>query len=131
MAASTTGHAVIEVRPGWREPLNLYTVTVANPGERKSAVQGALCAPLLDVEQQLSTAGTAIRNEATPQKQIATMAADKAKESAAKAAGTDQWASTMSDAQSAQAMADSITIPEIPQRRLPVHFARSVVRVCA
>ena len=35
LSACTGGHAEIEIRPGWREPLCLYTATVADPGERK------------------------------------------------------------------------------------------------
>ena len=35
LSACTGGHAEIEIRRGWREPLILYTATIAAPGERK------------------------------------------------------------------------------------------------
>ena len=40
LSACTGGHAVIELRSGWREPLNIYTVAIAEPGERKSRGAG-------------------------------------------------------------------------------------------
>jgi hypothetical protein len=43
----------VEIRPGWREPLNLYTVVAMPPGSRKSAVFAAMTAPLLEAERQL------------------------------------------------------------------------------
>lgn len=115
ISACTGGHAEIEVRSGWREPLNIFAATVAHPGERKSAVQQVMSSPLLDVEEELAAAGLAARDEALVQKQIAIMAAEKSKLAAAKVSGTDQWAKQMADAQGAQAMADSITVPAIPR----------------
>ena len=53
VSACTGGHAEIEIRPGWREPLLLQTATIAYPGERKSAVQMFMVGPLYDVEKQL------------------------------------------------------------------------------
>ena len=54
LSACTGGHAEIEIRGGWREPLCLYTATIAAPGERKSAVQLAMVRPLLDAERDLA-----------------------------------------------------------------------------
>lgn len=115
LSACTGGHAEIEIRPGWREPLNLYAVTVAHPGERKSAVQQAMSRCLLDVEQDLADASGPARTEALLQKQVQAMAAERAKQAAAKAAGTDQWAKALADAQGAQSMADDITVPTVPR----------------
>jgi replicative DNA helicase len=64
LSACTGGHAEIEIRGGWREPLNIYATTIAAPGERKSAVQSAMVRPLLDAEQHLLDAGIAARLEA-------------------------------------------------------------------
>jgi replicative DNA helicase len=35
LATAAGGRAVAEVRPGWREPLNLYVVVAMAPGSRK------------------------------------------------------------------------------------------------
>ncbi|GAA4554268.1 YfjI family protein [Pseudonocardia xishanensis] len=53
LSTAAGGRAEIEIRPGWREPLNLYTVVAMPPGSRKSAVFAAMTAPLLEAEGQL------------------------------------------------------------------------------
>lgn len=113
LSACTGGHAEIEVRPGWREPCNLYTATIAAPGERKSAVQMAMARPLLDVEQQLVDKGMAARLEAETRKQVATEAAVKQRRSAASA--TDDKDAALADAIGAAMIADSIEVPPIPR----------------
>lgn len=40
----------VEVRPGWTEPVNLYTAVALAPGNRKSAVFSAVERPLLEFE---------------------------------------------------------------------------------
>ena len=50
LAACVGGHAKIQIRSGWIEPLCLHTVTIADPAERKSAVQESMVAPLRDTE---------------------------------------------------------------------------------
>jgi hypothetical protein len=115
LSACTGGHAKIEIRSGWQEPLNLYIATIAAPGERKSAVQMTVVRPVLDVEAQLAEKGLAARLEAETRKQIQTKAADKLKQIAATAAQTDQWDTTMADAIGAAQIAESIEVPSIPR----------------
>ena len=42
----------VEITPDWREPLCLYPVAVAPPGERKSAVISSLTAPVYEYEAE-------------------------------------------------------------------------------
>src|SRR5664279_4411928 len=79
LAASVGGRVVIEVRPGWREGLNLFTATVAAPGERKSAVQSAMSAPLTEAERLLVAKVSDEVREAETRQQIADKAAEKAR----------------------------------------------------
>ncbi|NMH97983.1 DUF3987 domain-containing protein [Pseudonocardia sp. K10HN5] len=53
LSTAAGGRAEVEIRPGWREPLNLYTVVAMPPGSRKSAVFAAMTAPLVEAERQL------------------------------------------------------------------------------
>ncbi|GAA1858778.1 hypothetical protein GCM10009836_43770 [Pseudonocardia ailaonensis] len=53
LSTAAGGKAEVEIRPGWREPCNLYTVVAMPPGSRKSAVFAAMTAPLLEAERQL------------------------------------------------------------------------------
>ena len=50
VAAAVARKIEIEIAPGRREPLNIFTCTAANPGERKSAVLEALTRPLVSFE---------------------------------------------------------------------------------
>lgn len=52
-AGAVAGKVRVQVRPGWVEPLNLYTVTAMPPANRKSAVFKATCEPLEEVERAL------------------------------------------------------------------------------
>jgi hypothetical protein len=112
LAACTGGHAEIEVRPGWREPLCIYAVTIANPGERKSAVQTTMTRPLLDVEQKLIDMSLAARTEAEIRKQVATKAAERQRNAAANADGDDRD-TLLADAIAGKALADAIKVPSI------------------
>lgn len=50
LAMAVQGRYTLQVRPDWWEPLCLYTVAVAPPGERKSAVLSALTKPATEYE---------------------------------------------------------------------------------
>ena len=55
----------VEVTPDWHEPLCLFTVAVAPPGERKSAVISALTRPVFEyeAERREAEAGEIARNQ--------------------------------------------------------------------
>lgn len=114
LAACAGGHAEVEIRRGWREPLNLYTVTVAGPGERKSAVQATLTRPVLDVEHRLAEVGAHSRLEAETLKQIALKDAERTRNAAASAKAEDK-AKAQADAIGAVEAAEAITVPVIPR----------------
>ena len=115
LSACTGGRALIEIRPGWREPLNLFTATVAKPAERKSAVHAAMTRPLLAAEKQLVEASRTDRIEAQSRKHIAEQAAERAKQLAVKASGTDDSKEVMDKAIHAAGIAEGIEVPAIPR----------------
>lgn len=47
----------VQITPDWREPLCLYVVAVAPPGERKSAVIAALTRPIYEYEAEQTKVG--------------------------------------------------------------------------
>src|SRR6185312_16129781 len=106
------GHAEIEIRAGWREPLHLYTATIANSGERKSAVQQSMVAPIFDVEADLVSKGVDERMEAEARKQVATKAAERARNAAA-SASRENRDEAMTKAVESAAFAESIEVPPI------------------
>ena len=112
LSACAGGCAEIEVRSGWREPLNTYTNTIAGPGERKSAVQSVMARPLWDVEKALADKGAGVRLEAETRKLVATKAAERQRNTAAAADGGNQL---MADAIGAAKLAEEIEVPPIPR----------------
>jgi replicative DNA helicase len=113
LSTCTGGHAEIEIRAGWVETLNLYTVNVADPGERKSAVQQAMTRPLQDAEKGLVDTAMPEHLESLARKQIADKAAENATRAAAKA-GPENIDEATADAIGATAAAAAIEVPPIP-----------------
>ena len=114
LSACTGGHAELEVRGGWREPLCLYTATVAAPGERKSAVQMLMTGPIHQVERELAADGAAARREAEERKLVAEKAVDQYRNRAAKAVG-DEAGPALAEVLSAAQLADAIDVPPVPR----------------
>lgn len=114
LAACNGGNAVIQVRRGWEEPLNLYAVAIADPGERKSPVQTAMVKPLRDAEKILVETGADARIKALTEKEVATRAAEDAKRNAGRKQEGGP-AGTLTDAIDAVKLAEAIEIPPIPR----------------
>jgi hypothetical protein len=114
LAAAAGGRVEIEVRPGWREPLCLYTVTVAQPGERKSAVQAVMIRPLIDAEAELVRRGEAARREAETTRAVAEKAAEQARKAAGRAEGA-QRDERLAEAIAAAEAAMSQQVPAVPR----------------
>lgn len=114
LAACCGGRAVVEARPGWREPTNLYLLPVMPPGTRKSAVLAAATRPLYEVEKMLVETKRAGIAEAITLKAIAEKAADQARAKAARASG-EQRVTLNAEAVDADATAASIHIPATPR----------------
>lgn len=53
LASRVARRVVIEPRPGWIEPTNIYSVVLLGPGNRKSAVFNDATRPLRQIEREL------------------------------------------------------------------------------
>ncbi|KAF0170062.1 MAG: DnaB domain-containing protein helicase domain-containing protein [Limisphaerales bacterium] len=80
----------VEVKPGWVEPVNIYTGVVAAPAERKSAVVAHASAPALDAQAELEQKMVSEIAAAGTRRSIAEKRHAKAIEAAAKAVGDDR-----------------------------------------
>lgn len=112
LSAAAGGALRAEPRAGWCEPINLYTATVAMPGERKSAVQAELTAPLYDAEEQLAQESADERLEQDSLRKIAVQAAEKARRAAANAKAADRKRATEEALAETQA-AEMIKVPPV------------------
>ena len=52
-SATIARRVVVEPRPGWREPVNLFVAVLLEPGNRKSAVFTDATRPLRELEAEL------------------------------------------------------------------------------
>jgi replicative DNA helicase len=114
LATCAGGRVVVEVRRGWREPTNLYVAPALPPGNRKSAVHEATTRPLRDVEATLAEEARAVIAESAMQKDIATKAAEKARNAASGAQG-DQRDRLTAEAVAAAQLVEAITVPVLPR----------------
>jgi hypothetical protein len=114
LSACAGGRLEVEALPGWREPTNLFIAVVAEPGERKSPVHGALTAPLLAAEQSLAAAREPLAREADALRDIANRNAEQAKSLAAKAT-PEKREELIAQAVAAALAAEAITVPTLPR----------------
>ncbi|MCE3554447.1 DUF3987 domain-containing protein [Pseudonocardia sp. RS11V-5] len=115
LSTAAGGRAELEVRPGWREPLNLYTVVAMPPGSRKSAVFAAMTAPLLEAEQTLAEQAKPQIIEAELAKKVAQTEAERRAKDATQARDRLTREEALASAQDAAITAGEIAVPPLPR----------------
>jgi hypothetical protein len=115
LGAGLAGRFRVQVREGWPEPVNLFTVAVLPPGERKTAVVSRVLAPVQAYERELQQlAGPRIAELASEHRMLE--AKMKAAESrAAKAKGPDEAQQAKDEALTLAKELDAHEVPELPQ----------------
>jgi hypothetical protein len=114
LSTAAGGRACVEVRPGWREPCNLFTVVVLPPGSRKSAVFATMTGPLLAAERALIDRAKPAIVEAELARKVASKAAERAANAAAHA-DSNARDRLLADAAGATMGADAIAVPILPR----------------
>ena len=114
LAAAAGGRAVVEARPGWREPTNLYLAVAMAVGNRKTHVVRATTEPLFHGELDAIEKMRITVAEEKAQRQIADQRAVEAQRAAAHA-DDDQLDALTQAAIDAAVMAESITVSEMPR----------------
>ncbi|WP_051580871.1 YfjI family protein [Pseudonocardia acaciae] len=113
LSAAAAGRAIVRVRAGWDEPINIYTVVVMPPSSRKSPPFRAMTAPLRDAERELVEASRAEREHARITRATAEKAMEKAEREAAGA--TSDQPGALAAAVDAALQAASVEIPPEPR----------------
>ena len=84
IAVAVQGKAEIEIRPGWQEPLNIYTGAVLPPASRKSSVYRHVFGPLEEWETEQAREELPTRQAAEDHREILEKKLDAAKKAAAR-----------------------------------------------
>lgn len=111
LSAAAGGKTLVEVKPGWIEPVNIFTIVAMPPGTRKTPVFRAMIRPIKQAEKALKEAAKPRIIEARTALKAAQATAEK---TAGKIAGTNT-PETMAEAVDAALAAESITIPVEPE----------------
>jgi replicative DNA helicase len=114
VAALAAGIVRVQIRPGWQEPVNIYTATALPPGARKSAVFADMTRPLVRFDSDEVDRMRAIILEETVSKKIAERARDQAETAAGKATA-DSRDRLAAEAIDAADKAARIIVPAAPR----------------
>ena len=120
LAAACGRRAIVDVMPGWSEPMNLYVVPAMASGTRKSPVYSPLVSPLLAAEKILADKAREEITEARTTRAIADKAAVKAEKAAADAAAdpdksAEDKQKAADDAVAMVRLAEEIEVPVVPR----------------
>jgi replicative DNA helicase len=114
-SAALAKRVVVEVKPGYREPLNLFVATILPPGERKSAVMREVTAPLIAWESEARAAAAPAIARATQQWTISKKRLDAVTDHAAKAKTKEEREQLELEAQDLAEQHGKFTIPREPR----------------
>ncbi|MBI3843244.1 MAG: DUF3987 domain-containing protein [Planctomycetes bacterium] len=114
IATACAKKAIVKVREGWVEPLNVYIVIALDPGNRKSAVFRDLAAPIEKYEQEEAIAAEPEIIKAENHFKILKGALDRAQGDAAKTKGSNRDRLTK-DAEALAIELQSLCIPVRPR----------------
>ncbi|MEO6089239.1 MAG: YfjI family protein [Umezawaea sp.] len=90
LSTAAGGRVRVEIRPGWSEPVNLYSVVVLPPASRKSAVFKAMTRPIRAVEKELVEQAKIDIEAARIGRRAAQEFADRAEKAVLSADGADR-----------------------------------------
>lgn len=84
VSVAVQGKAEVHVRPGWDEPINIYTAGVLPPASRKSAVYRHILGPLEEWEAEQAEAASPQHQAARDHREVLEKRLEDAKRKAAK-----------------------------------------------
>ena len=87
LSTACARRVAVRARPGWDEPVNVYTVTSLPPGSRKSPVFRAMMGPIVKFEQDISEKTRKDIADAEARRDILKQRIEEAKRQASKTKG--------------------------------------------
>lgn len=114
-SAAVAGKAVVEVRSGWREPLNLYLAAVLDPANRKSPVEKAMVAPIREYEREGAREVGPDRRAALDRRDALEKRVSQAKREVADASTPEEEGQALSDLEEARRRLEELDVPTPPR----------------
>ena len=114
LATAAGGRVMVEVRPGWREPTNLFVVVALPPGNRKSPTFASLIAPILHAQRAMQEATKPLRARAEIELKAAQAQAQATARTVEATHGSEHADKAIAEAEAAAMAADGITVPPEP-----------------
>jgi replicative DNA helicase len=115
LATAAGGRAVVEVRPGWTEPTNLFLATAMPPGARKSPVLRSIVQPIEAAERSMVDEVLPGIAEARARQTVWRDVSRQAEQKAAKAPGSAEREQFLDEAIRAAHEAEGVTVPSTPR----------------
>ena len=109
------GTVDIEMTPGYREPLNIFTVTALSPASRKSAVFSEVTKPIFDYEQELMKTSRDVIAEATTKRRISENTLQQLQNQAARTSDPTERSDLTIQAAEQAAELEKLQVPAIPR----------------
>lgn len=114
LSTAAGGRAIARVRPGWDEPVNIYTVVSLPPASRKTPVFRAMTQPIVNAEHELAEQARPAIEQARLERMTAESAREKAEKTAVTSEGDDRD-TAMSEALDAALTAHAVDVPAEPR----------------
>jgi len=130
LSTAAGGRAVANIRRGWREPVNLYTVVVMEPSERKSPVFSAMIRPIYTLERKLRDEAKETIAEARVQHRAAEQLLAQAEKTVSTATGGERE-TALAEAVDAATDLAKIEVPAEPRLVVDDITPEAVARILA
>lgn len=115
VSTAVAGKAEIEVRGGWREPLNQYLAAVLDPANRKSPVEKEMTVTLREYEREAARELGPKHRAALDRKEALEKRLSRAQKAVAKADTAQEEGQALSDLEDARHRLEELEVPTPPR----------------
>jgi hypothetical protein len=114
LSTACAKRVVVQVREGWREPVNVYTITVLPSGERKTPTFAVMVGPLEEWERASAERAQGRIAEEQARRDVLEKTLARAKDAAARAAGAERREALAETLRLAREL-DAQRVPQAPR----------------
>lgn len=130
MGGASQKKVVVEIRPGWTEPLSLWGVAVLESGTRKSAAFKLMVSPIEEYEAVLQKQTSREYVKAKDQQEVLEKRLERAKKTAEKASAEDRDA-VLANVRMAREELENHSVPRVPQLWIDDTTSEALLQILA